>query len=373
MKKLNGLFDLGKKQSYFAGANKDEYEFCPRCDANLTLQKGFDNTLSYWICLGCGEMLINPAVESDSNIAWICDGCGAMLNVQQGFHEECGKWTCLECGFVNEINARELYASEDEYQSELQNPYKGLSDEAVLELSKYYDEALLGDKGNVILVTEQVTGVRYVKKLLSVYDKSVYGYFMKNPVEHMPKIIKLYEGSNCLVVMEEYIQGNTVEELIEEAPLTEQQAVYIAIRICGILKELHHLPDAIIHRDIKPSNIILSPENEVYLLDMNVAKWYHPDKKDDTRYMGTPYYAAPEQVGFGFSSSSPKTDIYAVGILLNVMLTGKLPKEQKASGRIWDIIERCIRLDAEKRYTAEELIEELEGINGEDDAADTNR
>lgn len=85
-------------------------------------------------------------------------------------------------------------------------------------------------------------------------------------------------------------------------------------------------------------NIIITPESEVYLLDMNVAKWYDPGKTDDTRYMGTRDYAAPEQVGYGLSASSAKTDIYAVGIMLNEMITLKLPKEEKAPGRIWDIL-----------------------------------
>ena len=93
---------------------------------------------------------------------------------------------------------------------------------------------------------------------------------------------------------------------------------------------------------------------------MNVAKWFDPEQVDDTRYMGTQYYAAPEQVGYGFSASSAKSDIYAVGMLLNVMLTGHFPKEEKASGKIWDVIERCIRLDADERYNAAELAAALQ-------------
>ena len=96
-----------------------------------------------------------------------------------------------------------------------------------------------------------------------------------------------------------------------------------------------------------------------------MAKWYDPEETDDTRYMGTPHFAAPEQAGYGFTASSAKSDIYEVGILLNVMLTGKYPKEQRASGRLWDIIERCIRLEAEERYTAGELIERLEKVTKE--------
>ena len=83
---------------------------------------------------------------------------------------------------------------------------------------------------------------------------------------------------------------------------------------------------------------------------------------DDTRYMGTQYYAAPEQVGYGFSASSAKSDIYAVGMLLNVMITGHFPKEEKASGKIWDVIERCISLDADKRYSAAELAVTLQNL-----------
>lgn len=61
-----GLFDalFRKNERQFAATDGDE--FCPRCDANLTLQKGYCNDLPYWNCLGCGEMLINPQVETDS-------------------------------------------------------------------------------------------------------------------------------------------------------------------------------------------------------------------------------------------------------------------------------------------------------------------
>ena len=95
---------------------------------------------------------------------------------------------------------------------------------------------------------------------------------------------------------------------------------------------------------------------------MNAAKWFDSDQTDDTRYMGTQNYAAPEQVGYGLSASSAKTDIYAVGMLLNVMITGHFPKEERAGGRIWDIIERCISLEADRRYTATELVEELDRL-----------
>ena len=343
-----------------------DYEICPHCGADLTMQKGYDNTLPNWICKGCGQMLINPNLDTDSNITWICDKCGSTLNVQPGFNESCGEWKCTECGFINKISQEEVYVSEDEYQADINNPYKGLSDEDALELSLYEEEGTIDDRKDIILVKSSEDGFRYVKKLLKTYDRTIYDYLKDHPIDHMPRICRVYESNNCLIVIEEYVEGTTLADLLEKndsvKPLDSKYAIRIAKSICEILKVLHSLPTPIIHRDIKPSNVMITPEGDVFLLDMNVAKWYDPEKNDDTRYMGTQYYAAPEQVGYGLKASSAKSDIYALGILMNVMLTGKFPKEEKAFGKVWDIIEKCINLNADDRYSAEELLEALETL-----------
>lgn len=337
-------------------------EFCPRCQADLTLQKGYDNHLPYWICKGCGEMLINPAVESESDIAWICDQCESMLNIQPGFREDCGEWKCTVCGFVNRIAPEELYATDDEYRSDLQNPFRGMPDEAVMELSLYQDVERIHGKSYVTLVRRPDTGKLYVRKILMAYDGTVFSYLKQHPVAHMPRILELFEGQNNLVIVEEYIDGQTLDEILEKGLFPEKEAVSVIISLCRILDTLHTLPDPIVHRDIKPSNVMIRPDGEVILLDMNIAKWIDPDQTEDTRYMGTPGFAAPEQVGFGKTASIDKTDIYAVGILLNVMLTGEIPKEKKVSGKLGEIIEHCTRLEAAERYTAKELIEALESL-----------
>ena len=107
--------------------NIRQYEYCPRCDANLTFQKGYDNTLPYWICRGCGETLINPELDT-GDIIWLCDECGALLNVQDGFDESLDEWKCNECGYINGLSDREVFESDDEYQAEMGNPYRGLTD-----------------------------------------------------------------------------------------------------------------------------------------------------------------------------------------------------------------------------------------------------
>ena len=173
-----GLFDeIIKKIRYKPSTGEaidGYYEYCPNCYANLTLQKGYDPSLKYWECKGCGQMLINPEVEGD--IVWICDECGAVMNEQPGFSEDCGEWKCTQCGHENKIDVSELYASEDEFQADKRNPYKGLSDADALELSMYQEEEAIEGKDNIILVRHRETGKRYIKKLLTIYNKRVYAY-----------------------------------------------------------------------------------------------------------------------------------------------------------------------------------------------------
>lgn len=360
------LYDeLVRKIAYFVSSKHPqhmEHEFCPRCEANLTLQKGYSNEKPYWICRGCGEMLINPNIQDDSNIVWVCDKCEAMLNIQEGFTSDAGKWICRQCGYENIIADSELYLSEDEYQMNLLNPYKGMNDEAVLELSLYEEIQNIDGRSDIILVRDMDTGTLYVKKILSNYDISVYRYLYEHPIANIPRIKGIFEGDNNLVILEEYVKGSTLEDILNNGILDNERAIFIAKSICIILSKLHSVNPAIVHRDIKPSNIIISEDGEVYLLDINIAKWVRQNESEDTHLLGTLHYAAPEQFGYGFSASNEKADIYAVGILLNVMLTGKLPKELKAPDPIWKIIEKCIDFDADKRYTAEELRLALEKI-----------
>ena len=343
------------------------YEFCPNCEANLTKQKDYSNELPYWVCRGCGMTLVNPEYDKDdSGITWICDHCGAFMNSQPGFNAECDEWICTECGGVNKMGPEVVYESDEEYQAEQNNPYKGLSDEILMELLSYKDCEPIDGRDNVVIVKHIDTGIQYIKKYIVHYNRSIYDYLKANPIKHMPKIIDIYESDNCLIVIEDLIDGQTLADLMDGMgrPLSESVAVYFARQLCTILIEMHNLPKEIIHRDIKPSNIMVSSKNELFLLDVNAAKWYDPHKTDDTVHMGTRGYAAPEQAGFGVSSSSPKTDIYAMGVLMNVMLTGKHPKEEKAQGVLSPIIERCMNMDVEKRYDAEELLLELDRIGG---------
>ncbi len=75
-----------------------------------------------------------------------------------------------KCGYENKISPEEIYASEDEYQSDLRNPYKGIPDEDVVRLLGYEEIENIGGKDNIFLVRDPESGELFVKKILSTYD-----------------------------------------------------------------------------------------------------------------------------------------------------------------------------------------------------------
>jgi hypothetical protein len=75
----------------------------------------------------------------------------------------------------------------------------------------------------------------------------------------------------------------------------------------------------------------------------------------DTELLGTQGYAAPEQ--FGFNQTNGQTDIYSIGVLLNIMLTGNLPQNKMAKGPLSHIIKRCTQMEPSKRYRNVKILE----------------
>ena len=102
-----------------------------------------------------------------------------------------------------------------------------------------------------------------------------------------------------------------------------------------------------VHRDIKPENIILRGRDAI-LIDFDAARIHKPAMETDTQILGTVGFAAPEQ--YGISQSDLRADIYSLGVLINVMLTGEHPSRALASGRMGRIVERCTRVNPAKRY-----------------------
>lgn len=221
--------------------------------------------------------------------------------------------------------------------------------EQELQLSYYQQVADIDAAHHVHLVQDVRDQKFYVKKLLTTYNPEVYRYLRLHPIANTPQILLAVEDGKILTVIEEYIPGDTLEEILDrQGALPEAQVIGITSQLCGILADFHRCDPPIVNRDIKPSNIKLSPDGVVKLLDMNAAKWCSGQSAQDTILLGTQGYAAPEQYGFG--PSSPLSDIYSVGVLMNVMRTGQLPNSRMAGGKLGSCIRRCVELSPSGRY-----------------------
>lgn len=216
-----------------------------------------------------------------------------------------------------------------------------------LALSYYNEITTLDSQHNISLVQHVETKQIYVKKVLNVFNLEIYSYLKDNPIIGIPQIYELVEHESSIIIIEDYISGRSLERVLSESgSMSEDRVVNYVMQLCRIVSKLHTSFPPIIHRDIKPTNIIITPTDEVVLIDLNAAK-YASEKDEDTTLLGTRGYAAPEQYGFG--SSNIQTDIFAIGMLMNTMLNGCFTQEI-ISGKLHSIIKRCTELTPQNRY-----------------------
>lgn len=216
----------------------------------------------------------------------------------------------------------------------------------------YYDQvAVLNEEHHVYLVQHKTSKKIFVKKELSVYNKALYEQLKDNPISGLPRIYELCEEDKKLIVIEEYICGDTLEELVESGTLISMEEVSnYMLQLCDIVMKLHNCNPAIIHRDIKPSNVMLTQFGHIVLLDLNAAKYESFDKAEDTMLLGTKGYAAPEQYGFG--ASSLQTDIFAMGTLLKYLTCGDINADVEKTNAFSKVIAKSTQLDAKRRYSS---------------------
>lgn len=230
-------------------------------------------------------------------------------------------------------------------------------------LSFYRELTVLDEKKNIVLVQDRRNSELCVKKTLDIYSRDVYEQLASVRIEGVPAVKECVADEGKLIVVEEYVQGRSLKQVLDEQGLlNEEQAYDIAVQLADILVRLHQLEPAIVHRDIKPSNIIIEKNGHVNLIDFNAARHVNADKNEDTRMLGTVYFAAPEQ--FGFGQSDERTDIYGLGATINYIMTGDKPGAGIAECRFSDILKKCLMVDAKDRYqSAEELRGVLDMLN----------
>ncbi len=138
---------------------------------------------------------------------------------------------------------------------------------------------------------------------------------------NIPRVTDFFTENQKHYIVMEFVPGETLEDRVNRqgAPCGEAEVRDWAGQMCEVLAYLHNQTPPIIFRDLKPANIMLTPQGQLKLIDFGIARLFQPGKGKDTRALGTPGYAPPEQ--FGRGQTDARSDIYSLGVVLHVLLT----------------------------------------------------
>lgn len=207
---------------------------------------------------------------------------------------------------------------------------------------------VLKNINNTTMLVEQDNLV-YIAKVIAIDDVDMYKRLMNI---NNPNIVHFFGTEvvdDKLCVIEEYVQGITLEEYYNryKSTLDDQKIVDIIKQVCNGLEAVHNY--GLVHRDINPSNIMIAGNGVVKIIDFGISRISKSNQQTDTQILGTQGYAAPEQ--YGFSQTNAKSDIYSIGVLINYLKTGYIPSVVHADGWLGDIVSKCTQIDEARRYS----------------------
>lgn len=212
---------------------------------------------------------------------------------------------------------------------------------------------------------------------------------------HHPNIAALYdfqEQGNELLIFMEFVDGDSLDDLVARRAFSIKESLEVFASVCEAVGYIHQ--NGIVHRDIKAQNIKLTAGGKAKLLDFGIAKAAGSHGLTQTGgVIGTPNYLSPEQLSG--EKATAAADVWALGVLLYEMLTGKLPFNGETLGglvlqitnaqftppeqinpgiprEVSNIIKRCLKKDPHSRYqSADELLKAIRSNLGQRESGAT--
>ncbi len=203
-----------------------------------------------------------------------------------------------------------------------------------------------------------------------------------------PQVMRVYGGekrSRIYMVME-WCEGTLLRDILDAGRISQERALHISTGILDALDYIH--TNGVVHRDLKPENIMVDEQDRVKLIDFGIASDAGARRltyANFTAALGTPNYISPEQVKG--KRGDGRSDIYAMGVILYEMLTGKLPftgpnplaamndrllnhplpprvADPSVSPQLQEVIYRALERDPKNRYArAAEFKNDLEHLD----------
>lgn len=191
---------------------------------------------------------------------------------------------------------------------------------------------------------------------------------------YLPRIVDMIEDDSRILVVMDYIEGKTLEDVVnaEERGLPQEKVIKWGKQLAVVLGYLHSREIPIIYRDMKPSNVMLQPNGNIKLFDFGASRKFKDESSWKTVQLGTKGYAAPERHGKN-TPFDARSDIYELGMTLYHLITGHDPSktpEQVKPVTQWNpsinkgiekIINKMTELDPNDRYqSTAELLYDLD-------------
>jgi len=183
-----------------------------------------------------------------------------------------------------------------------------------------------GGMASVYLGCHICTGVYVAIKVVDTYTADLKLLYREKEIiqalqhEHIVPCLEAAQDGRYYYMVMPYLQGGTLEDMLNEKPLTLEETSIVLEQLTSALSYIHEL--GILHRDIKPTNILFDRHYNLYLTDFGIASWLGDKPEHNGHVMGTPHYTAPELFD---GVVDQRSEVYSVGILLYQLLTGSLP------------------------------------------------